>query len=77
MFKVETRPATERYCPNGHEPLFSPFLAKDHEVKFCHICGAPIEERQTTYDAALCANCSIPVNPDWNFCPYCGQGRED
>lgn len=77
MFKVESRSATERYCPNGHEPHFYPFLLeKDHPVKFCHECGALIKERQTTYDFSFCANCNSQVNPDWNFCPYCGQGRE-
>ena len=76
MFKVQERSITERYCPNGHEPLFDLFSETDHSVKFCRICGASIEERQVTYDAAYCANCNSPVNPTWNYCPYCGQGRE-
>ena len=76
MFKVEQKTYTERYCPNGHEPLVGPLPEWDAPIKFCHICGASIEERPTTYDAALCTNCNNPVNPQWNFCPYCGQGRE-
>lgn len=24
-----------------------------------------------------CAYCNNPVNPKWNYCPYCGQGRGD
>jgi hypothetical protein len=76
MFKVETKRYTERYCPNGHQPLLDLLLETNHSVKFCHICGTSIEEHQVTYDAALCANCNSPVNPAWNFCPYCGQGRE-
>lgn len=74
MFKVETRPTTERYCPNGHPPLPDLFSETNHSVKFCHICGTSTEEQQTTYDAAFCANCNSPVNPSWNFCPYCGVG---
>ena len=70
MFKVETRTSSELYCPNGHEQP-----PGDHSVNFCHICGEPIP--QLTYDAALCARCNNPVSPEWNFCPYCGQGRDD
>lgn len=77
MFKVETRPTTERYCPQGHQPLFDLWPEGDHSVKFCHICGTSILERQVTYDAALCGICNSPVNPEWNYCPYCGQGREE
>lgn len=77
MFKVETRPTTERYCPNGHEPLPDLWPEDDHSVKFCHICGTSIEEHPTTYDAAFCANCNSPVNPASNYCPYCGQAREE
>jgi len=76
MFKVETRPTIERYCPRGHPPLLGLWPEDAHSVKFCHICGIPIEERQATYDAAYCANCNNPINPTWNYCPYCGQGRE-
>jgi len=71
MFKVETRPTTERYCPNGHEPL------QDNSAKFCHLCGSPPIIQETTYDAALCANCHKVVDPTWDYCPYCGQGREE
>ncbi|MBA7468399.1 hypothetical protein ES707_03647 [subsurface metagenome] len=74
MFKVETRPTTERYCPQGHQPLSGSWPGAN-PVKFCHICGASIKEREVTYDAAVCANCNSPVSPDWDFCPYCGQGR--
>lgn len=76
MFKVETRPTTERFCPNGHPTLPDLWPEHDHQVKFCHECGAPIEERQTTYDAAVCSNCNKPVNPTWNYCPYCGLGAQ-
>lgn len=78
MFRVETRRFTERYCPNGHQLLLLPelFPENDHQVKFCHICGASIEEHRVTYDAAICSACNSPVNPIWNYCPYCGQGRE-
>ncbi len=72
MFKVETSRFTERYCPNGHELL----PQNDHQVKFCHICGAPVRERLTVYDAAICANCNNQVDPTWNYCPYCGQARK-
>ena len=77
MFKVEQKTYTERYCPNGHEPLVAPLLGWDDPIKFCHICGALILERQATCDAAMCSECNRPVNPEWNFCPYCSQGREE
>jgi hypothetical protein len=76
MFKVETRKVMDRWCPNGHTPLLDLFPEDDHSVKFCHICGLPLEERQESYDAPYCANCNSPVHPTWNYCPYCGQGRE-
>jgi len=74
MFTVKRVTTVEHHCPNGHTPL--PDLFPDHSVKFCHICGLPLEERQEPYDAAYCANCNSPVNPIWNYCPYCGQARE-
>ncbi len=76
MFKVEKTITTERCCPNGHSPLPNLWPENDHSVKFCPICGTSIEEEQTVYDAALCANCNNPVHPSWNSCPYCGQSRE-
>jgi len=77
MFKVEKGTTSERYCPKGHQPIpnFSP--EDDPKVKFCHVCGAPIQERQVTYDVAYCANCNNQVYPYWNYCPYCGQAREE
>lgn len=74
MFKVETRPITEHYCPNGHE-LLPDLWPENDRVKFCHNCGAKIEEHQVTYDAAYCASCSSPVNPTWSYRPYCGRPR--
>lgn len=75
MFTVKKETTTERYCPHGHEPL-SELRTDDHKVKFCHVCGASIEERQSPYHAAYCSDCNSPVNPLWNYCPYCGQGRD-
>ncbi len=75
MFTVKKVTTLERYCPNGHEPLPRLFPETDHQVRFCHICGALVEERQETCDAAYCSNCNKPVDPAWNYCPYCGQGR--
>lgn len=86
MFAVKGATTVEYYCPNGHETLpdlLPPDPADrdllglaDHAMRFCHICGAPIEVRQVIYDAAICADCNKSVNPEWNYCPYCGQGRE-
>jgi len=76
VFRVEKRTTTERYCRNGHNLMPHLWPGDDDSVKFCHICGASIEERQTIYDAALCANCNNPVHPTWNYHPYCGQARE-
>ena len=76
MFRVKQLPTIEDYCPNGHTPLSDLFPQSTRLVKFCHICGAPLEERQVTHDAAYCSNCNNPVDPSWNYCPYCDQGRE-
>ena len=76
MFTVKRVTTVEHHCPNGHTPLPDLFPEDDHSVKFCHLCGAPISQQETTYDAAFCANCGNPVHPTWNYCPYCGQGRE-
>jgi hypothetical protein len=76
-FKVKEINTVERCCPNGHNPLPDLWPEDNHSVKFCYECGASIEERQATYDAAYCANCNNPVNPTWNYCPYCGHGREE
>jgi len=76
MFTVRKVTAIEHYCPNGHTPLPDLLPENDHSVKFCHVCGTPIEEKQARYDAAYCGDCCKPVSPDWNYCPYCGQGRE-
>lgn len=77
MFKVETREVMDRWCSNGHSPLPDPWPSSDHAPKFCHLCGAPVRQQATTCDAALCANCNNPVDPTWNYCPYCGQDREE
>jgi len=75
MFTVKKVTTLERYCPNGHEPFPDLSPETNHSLKFCHICGASIEERQQLYDAAYCFNCNKPVDPAWDYCPYCGQGR--
>lgn len=75
MFIVEKITTIERYCPDGHTPV--PDLPQSNNLRFCPICGASIEEHQTTYDAALCANCNNRVCPTWNYCPYCGRAREE
>ena len=74
MFTVKKVTTFEGYCPNGHKPLFDLPSETNHSVRFCHICGTSIEERVVSYDAAYCSNCNSPVNPAWNYCPYCGQG---
>ena len=76
MFTVKKVTTFERYCPNGHAPLSDLLPQGNHSVRFCHICDALIKEEQTVYDAALCDNCNNLVHPSWNYCPYCGQGRE-
>lgn len=76
MFRVKQVPTIEKYCPNGHTPLPDLPSPYTRPVKFCHICGAPLEESQVTHDVAYCANCNNPVDPSWNYCPYCDQGRE-
>ncbi len=74
MLKVKKRSITERYCPNGHERPFD-LLFETDRLKFCHICGASIEERPVTYDAAYCSKCGSFVNPEWDYCPYCRENR--
>ncbi|MBU0847371.1 zinc ribbon domain-containing protein [Patescibacteria group bacterium] len=77
MFKVREATTVEHRCPNGHNLLLNPRSENDQSVKFCHLCGASLEEQQAPYHAAYCANCNNPVYPDWNYCPFCGQGREE
>ena len=77
MFAVKKVTTTERYCPNGHIPLPDLLAQSSHSVRFCHICGLSVKERRVPYDAPYCAVCNNPVHPSWNYCPYCGQGRED
>ncbi|GAI14293.1 unnamed protein product, partial [marine sediment metagenome] len=71
MFAVKNVTTVERYCPNGHEALPDLWREDDHSVKFCPICGIPVEERIVPYDAPYCSDCNKPVNPSWNYCPYC------
>ena len=75
MFTVKKVTTFEGHCPNGHPPLPDLLPQSNHSVRFCHICGAPIKEEQETRDAAYCSNCNKPVDPAWNYCPHCGQGR--
>lgn len=74
MFTVKKVTTVEQYCPNGH-PLLLPihFL---NPARFCHLCGQRLEERRTPSDAAYCLDCNNPVEPSWNYCAYCGKGRE-
>lgn len=67
MFMVKKVTTFEGYCPNGHLPL--PLQ------RFCHVCGASIKEELETRDAAYCSDCNSRVDPAWNYCPCCGQGR--
>lgn len=73
MFTVKRVITFERYCPNGHPTLPDLLPQSNNSVKYCHVCGTSIEERQVPYDAAFCADCNNPVHPSWNYCPYCGQ----
>jgi len=77
MFAVKKVITIELCCPNGHILLPDLLAQSSHSVKFCHICGLSVKERQVPYDAPCCAVCNNPVNPSWNYCPYCGRGRED
>lgn len=77
MFTVKKVPRVECHCPKGHTLPPDLFPQSSYSVRFCSICGMPTEEKQITYDAAFCANCNNPVDPTWNYCQYCGQGRED
>lgn len=76
MFTVKKVITFERYCTKGHTPLPDLWPRCKHSVGFCHICGMPLQERPVPYDAAYCTDCNHPVDPSWNCCPCCGQGRE-
>ncbi|KKM21883.1 hypothetical protein LCGC14_1630940 [marine sediment metagenome] len=71
MFTVKKVTTFERYCPDGHDLL----PETNHAERFCHVCGTSVEERRVRYDAAYCFNCNSRVDPAWNCCPHCGQGR--
>ena len=76
MFIVKKVTTLEQYCLNGHTPLSDLLPQSNHSIRFCHICGLLLMEGQVLYDAAYCANCNNRVEPRWDYCPYCGQGRE-
>lgn len=76
MFIVKKVTTLEQYCPDGHTPLSDLLPPSNPSVRFCHICGRPLREGQMPCDAAYCANCNNRVDPHWNYCPYCGHGRE-
>ncbi len=73
MFTVRGVTTVEYYCPSGH---MLELPVGDHSVRFCHVCGLPVDARSVPYDAPYCADCNGPVDPDWSCCPYCGQERE-
>jgi len=74
MFTVERVTTFEYYCPDGHTLAE---LNQSHRARFCYTCGLRLEERQVPYDAAYCTTCRSPVNPEWDYCPNCGQVREN
>ncbi|MBA7637668.1 hypothetical protein ES703_45314 [subsurface metagenome] len=74
MFTFKEATTVERYCPTRHT-LLDPLPQSNQPIKFCSTCGMPLGERKVTYDAPYCANCDSPVEPWWDYCPYCGQER--
>jgi len=79
MFIVKRVTTVEHYCPNGHrlsDLLPQGILHLLNSGRFCPVCGFRVEEREVAYDGAYCADCMSPVDPSWNYCPYCGNRRE-
>lgn len=76
MFTVRRVVTIEHYCPNGHPRSDLLPIHLLNSARFCHLCGQHLEEQRATSDAAYCVDCYNPVDPNWNYCPYCGKGRE-
>jgi len=64
MFAIKKGTKFESRCPNGHS------------LEFCPVCGLPVSVLELPCDTPYCDNCNNPVDPCWNYCPYCGQARE-
>jgi len=73
MFRVETINIIDRSCPHGHA-VANGRIPQNWKIdpKFCHVCGAHLSLQEESCDVAFCAKCNNPVDPSWNFCPYCG-----
>lgn len=72
MFTVERVAAFEYHCPSGHD---IPDLNHSPGLRFCPECGQRLDEKPVFFDAPYCTNCRSQVDPNWNYCPYCSEGR--
>lgn len=72
MFKVERVATFEYSCPKGH-PIQMP---AGQRYRFCPECGEDLVEKYVYFDAPYCTNCRNLVDPEWKYCPYCGESKE-
>lgn len=73
MFKVERVATFEYSCPAGH-PIRTSYPGQ--HLRFCPKCGQDLIEQCINFDAPYCTNCRNQVDPDWNYCAYCGESKE-
>ena len=71
----------KRVCPNdcgrGGDPFLSLAKLEFAGMKYCPDCGGEIKEETVYFNAFKCSNCGRRVNEHWNYCPWCGEEKED
>lgn len=72
MFKVKHVNSNVCSCPNGHE---IPEANRHQEMRFCPECGTSLLVELLPCDYVFCTGCLNRVDPEWNYCPYCGQPK--
>ena len=68
----QTESDTKIKCPND-----CPFQFLDKNVHYCPSCGAALIREKFDHDVFFCSHCVKEVNEHWNYCPYCGEKKED
>lgn len=68
----QTQSDTKIKCPND-----CPFEFFDKDTKYCPACGAELIKEEVPHDVFFCSHCVKEVGETWNYCPYCGEKKED
>jgi hypothetical protein len=73
MFKVKHVKSNVLSCPNGHD---LPEASLSRGMVFCPECGENLLAELLPCDYVFCSGCLNRVEPEWNYCPYCGKSKE-